>query len=81
MAILGSDIGGLSDLVESGANGFSVPIATPEMFQEKLAWLAAHPDSLLKMKAASLEAADRFDLEKIADSFEALLSDSLTRRK
>jgi len=74
VAILGSDIGGLSDLVENGSNGFAVPLATPEIFQEKLAWLAAHPDSLHKMKAASLEAADRFDLEKIAGSFEALLS-------
>lgn len=81
VSILGSDIGGLSDLIENGTNGFAVPIATPEMFQEKLAWLAAHPDSLRKMKAASLEAAERFDLEKIADSFESLLSDSLVRRK
>ena len=77
VAILGSDIGGLSDLVEHGTNGFAVPIATPEMFREKLAWLAAHPDSLHKMKAASLEAADRFDLEKIAADFESLLSDSV----
>ena len=77
VAILGSDIGGLSDLIENGTNGFAVPIATPEMFREKLAWLAAHPDSLQKMKAASLEAADRFDLNKIAVDFESLLSDSV----
>jgi len=79
VAILGSDIGGLSDLIENGTNGFAVPIATPEMFQEKLAWLAAHPDSLHKMKTASLEAAARFDLEKIAADFESLLSDSMKR--
>ena len=77
VAILGSDIGGLSDLIENGSNGFAVPIATPELFREKLAWLAAHPDSLHKMKAASLEVADRFDLEKIAAGFESLLSDSV----
>ena len=77
VAILGSDIGGLSDLIENGTNGFAVPIATPEMFREKLAWLAAHPDSLHKMKAASLAAAGRFDLEKIAADFEFLLSDSV----
>ena len=77
VAILGSDIGGLSDLIENGTNGFAVPIATPEMFREKLAWLAAHPDSLHKMKAASLEAADRFDLDKISADFESLLSNSV----
>ena len=76
VAILGSDIGGLSDLIENGTNGFAVPIATPELFQEKLGWLAAHPDSLHKMKAASLELATRFDLDKIAADFESLLSDS-----
>jgi len=79
VAILGSDIGGLSDLIENGTNGFAVPIATPEMFQEKLVWLAAHPDSLHNMKAASLELAGRFDLEKIAADFESLLSDSMSR--
>lgn len=77
VAILGSDIGGLSDLIENGTNGFAVPIATPALFQEKLAWLSAHPDSLHKMKEASLELANRFDLEKIAADFESLLSDSL----
>ena len=79
VAILGSDIGGLSDLIENGINGFAVPIATPELFQEKLAWLAAHPDSLHNMKAASLEAADRFDLEIIAAAFESLLTESTGR--
>ena len=77
VAILGSDIGGLSDLIENGTNGFAVPIATPEMFREKLAWLTAHPDSLHKMKTASLEAAGCFDLTKIAADFESLLSDSV----
>ena len=76
IAILGSDIGGLSDLISNGENGFAVPIETPAIFQEKLAWLAAHPESLQAMKSASLEIAGRFDLEKIASGFEELLSDS-----
>ena len=76
VAILGSDIGGLSDLLQNGENGFAVPLATPDAFREKLAWMASHPDGLHKMKACSLEAARRFDLEKIAAGFEELLSDS-----
>lgn len=74
VAILGSDIGGLADLIQPGVNGFAVPLATPEAFREKLTWLSAHPESLLEMKTASLEVATRFDLEKIADDFESLLT-------
>lgn len=76
VAILGSDIGGLSDLIEDEKNGFAVPLVTPDAFRRKLAWLADHPADLQSMKARSLEIADRFDLEKIAAGFESLLMDS-----
>jgi glycosyltransferase involved in cell wall biosynthesis len=76
VAILGSEIGGLSDLIEDGKNGFSVPIATPDAFRQKLAWMADHPADLQILKARSLEMAGRFDLEKIAADFESLLLDS-----
>ncbi|MCK9588269.1 MAG: glycosyltransferase family 4 protein [Terrimicrobiaceae bacterium] len=81
VAILGSDIGGLSDLIENGKNGFAVSIETPAIFQEKLAVLASHPDILHKMKTQSLELATRFDLENIATDFESLLLDSSRRRR
>lgn len=81
VAMLGSDIGGLSDLIENGKNGFAVPIATPDAFRQKLAWLADHPADVHKMKARSLEMAGRFDLEKIAADFESLLMDSSRRSR
>jgi glycosyltransferase involved in cell wall biosynthesis len=76
VAVLGSDIGGLSDLISNGKNGFAVPIETPAIFQQKLAWLADHPEAVHAMKAASLEIAGRFDVENIAGGFEELLSES-----
>jgi glycosyltransferase involved in cell wall biosynthesis len=76
VAILGSDIGGLGDLIKNGTNGFAVSLAPPEVFQEKLAWLAAHPEELHKMKEQSLLLADYFDLKSIAADFESLLADS-----
>lgn len=75
-AILGSNIGGLSDLIEDGSNGFAVPIDSPAPFREKLAHLASHSGALHTMKARSLEIATRFDLEEIAAQFESLLSAS-----
>ncbi|MEI6278429.1 MAG: glycosyltransferase family 4 protein [Verrucomicrobiae bacterium] len=76
VAIIGSDIGGLSDLIEDGRNGFAVPIATPVAFQEKLSLLASDPALLHRMKSRSLELAGRFDLESLAEAFESLLRDS-----
>lgn len=76
VAILGSDIPGLSDLIEHGGNGFAVPLDNPSAFQEKLAWLASNPSDLHKMKTRSLEKSASFDLEKIADAFESLLKAS-----
>jgi glycosyltransferase involved in cell wall biosynthesis len=79
VAILGSDIGGLSDLIEDGKNGFAVSLATPDAFRQKLAWLADHSAEIQRMKARSLEIADRFNLEKVAAEFESLLMDSAGR--
>ena len=74
VAILGSDIGGLSDLIQD--NGFAVPISAPGAFQEKLSLLASDPALLHRMKFRSLELSKRFDLESIANAFESLLMDS-----
>jgi len=79
VAILGSNIGGLSDLIEDGRNGFAVPLPAPAAFQEKLALLASDPALLERMKSRSLELAARFDIESIAEAFESLLSDSCAR--
>lgn len=76
VAVLGSNIGGLADLIEDGKNGFAVPIESPAPFQEKLARLAADPVALHAMKSRSLEIAARFDIESIAGSFESVLKNS-----
>lgn len=76
VAVLGSNIGGLADLIEDGKNGFAVPIESPALFQKKLAWLAANPTALHAMKTHSLEIAKQFDIGAIADSFESLLKNS-----
>jgi glycosyltransferase involved in cell wall biosynthesis len=80
VAILGSDIGGLTDLIENGKNGFAVPIQTPAAFLEKLAWMAGHPKVLHQMKSHSLEVANRFDLAAITTDFESLLAQQIQKK-
>jgi len=73
VAILGSNIGGLTDLIEDGGNGFSVPIETPSAFRERLAKLSSDPGLLERMKNRSLEMSRHFDIDLIAEAFEVLL--------
>lgn len=79
-AILGSDIGGLADLIEDGANGFAVPIETPARFRSRLAQMAGDTALLGRMKNRSLEISRRFDIGRIGEQFEILLQSSIERK-
>lgn len=72
LAIVGSDIGGMLDVVENGKNGFLCPL-TSEAFSEKLRLLLKHPDTLAEMKRASLLKAPDFDLDTITERYEEVL--------
>ena len=73
VAILGSNIGGLTDLINDGANGFAVPIDSPEPFRERLAKLSSDRALVERMKNRSLEMSRQFDIERIGEGFESLL--------
>ena len=75
-AILGSNIGGLADLIEDDGNGFAVPIDSPAPFRERLRLLASDAQLLMRMKNRSLEISQHFDIEQIGGSFECLLQKS-----
>lgn len=74
LAILGSDIGGLSDLIEDGSNGFAVSLQAQSPFQEKLRLLCSDRALLQQMKCRSLALATRFDLKAIVHQFEEILA-------
>lgn len=78
LAIVGSDIGGLHDVVEDGRNGFLCTL-TPEGFAEKLRLLLADDARLLKARRASLELAKNFDLERSLDAYEHALLEASRR--
>jgi glycosyltransferase involved in cell wall biosynthesis len=79
LAIVGSDIGGLRDVIDDGGNGLRVPVGDPHVLAARLRALLAEPATILRMKAASREKAREFDREMIAAQYEQLLLDAAQR--
>jgi glycosyltransferase involved in cell wall biosynthesis len=76
LALIGSDIGGLLDVIDEGLNGLRFPVGDRERFAECLRTLLGNPTTVLRMKTASCEKVRQFDLEKIAAQYERLLRDA-----
>ena len=75
LAILGSDVGGISDLVQPGYNGFLVPVNDTTAFTERLVSML-DPGVLAVMKQASRQLASNFDLPHLARRLESILTAS-----
>jgi len=74
LAVVGSQIGGLADIIDDGRNGFLVE-RTPEAFAEKLRRVLTDRVCLESFRAASLEKSKSFRMsDRIADYEETLLS-------
>lgn len=78
LAIVGSQIGGMHDVVVEGKNGFLCEL-TPPAFAQKLRTLLATPEMLDEMRRASREKAGDFDLEKTVSAYESVLENSILK--
>jgi glycosyltransferase involved in cell wall biosynthesis len=77
LAIAGSRIGGLADVLEEGGNGVAFDLAAgPAGFAQALRPLLSEPDHLGRARRASLELSRRFDLGLSLDAYEAILKES-----
>ena len=79
LAIVGSRIAGMQDIVEVGINGFLCALS-PAVFAQRLRELLADEEMLERMRRASLELAGDFDLEKTVTAYESVLEESRLRR-
>ena len=75
LAIVGSDVGGVNDLVENGVNGFLCPPTDILAFERSLRRIL-DTDLLLSMKRASRRVAKKFELETVVDQYEKILVDA-----
>jgi len=57
--IITKNTGG-EDLIVPGETGFLVPIRSPEMIAEKVAWLADHREALPAMRVAAVKKAEEY---------------------
>jgi glycosyltransferase involved in cell wall biosynthesis len=73
LAIVGSDIGGLHDVIVDELNGFLVPAGDATALAAKLQLLLDDRALLLRMKSASRARGELFDLDRIATQYENLL--------
>lgn len=72
LAIVGSRIGGLMDVVADGQNGLLCEL-TPEDFAKGLREILENPDQLLAMRSTSLAKARDFNLPERLDEYEQVL--------
>lgn len=75
LAIVGSQVGGITDVVQSGRNGYLVPV------NDRQAWTQAlravmDPGMVAGMKRQSRRLAHAFDLQEISGRLEVLLAQS-----
>jgi glycosyltransferase involved in cell wall biosynthesis len=72
MAIIGSRIGGLKDVISDTKNGRLCDL-NPESFAEAISGVIRSPDSLLSMKRESLSLARYFDFAHCVATYENTL--------
>ena len=72
LAIVGSRVGGLGELIDDGVNGYGCEPDDVDGFRSALRRCLADPAGLSAMKAASHAMAERYDLRRVAEAYEAL---------
>lgn len=81
LAIVGSRIPGIDDVVVDGENGILCDPRKPETYAQALAELIEDPKRLESMRRAALVRAPFYDAERMIDAYEELLSRVVDRRK
>ena len=79
LAIVGTNIGGLRDVVTHELNGIVLPVGDTGAVAAALRRLLSDDSTLLRMRTASREHARLFDLDAIATQYENLLSAAIAR--
>jgi glycosyltransferase involved in cell wall biosynthesis len=72
LAVVATRVGGFVDLVEPGRNGFLAEPGDGEALAAALRSLLSDPAALTQARRLSRDLARRFDIESVADGYEAI---------
>lgn len=79
LAIVASRIGGFVDLVDEDQNGYLIEPRDIAGFKSRLQEMLTNPARLLLLRQASLEKAKAFDISRIAEQYEKIFTEVLTK--
>jgi glycosyltransferase involved in cell wall biosynthesis len=79
LALVVSNIGGFTDLVNEGQNGYL--IENKNDYEHVLRNLLDNPQTLCRFKAESRKKAEEFSITRVLARYETLLSACLTQKK
>lgn len=77
LALVVSRIGGFLDLVDENRNGYLIDVHDKPAFTKNLRELISDSKLLLEFRQASLKKSQDFDIQKIADRYQAIFQDVL----
>ena len=80
LAIVASRIGGFLDLVDDEKNGYLIGAKDNPAFSQVLRELVSNPELLLRLREASVQKSHQFDIQKIVNRYQTILTDVLTGR-
>lgn len=75
LAIVGSQVGGFTELVEQGKNGYLFSPDHGEAMQRELRKLISEPEMLLEFRRHSRESAQRFGINQVVDEYIQVFED------
>ena len=78
--VIGSNVGGIPDIITDGENGFLVPEQSPEILAEKIVQILSNPDLKRKFRINGRETAQKlFSWESISYRFSEVYDEILER--
>lgn len=66
LPVMGSDKGGLPELIEPGVNGMLVPPGDAELWRDAIVDVLTHPEQLAALRARAATQTDRYDYNMLA---------------
>ncbi len=72
LVLVGSDLPTLRDCVTQNVNGYLIPLESPNLWKSHLTTVLTEPSLRHSMRQKSWEMAPLFDLNRVADQYEAL---------